>query len=184
MGRKKNEMLMCKSDFVKQIGRLRAVYRNDWFFQDPETTMQEWYAELGDVSPNQLADAVTYWIRNNKNEPVPSDLIAIIEMSGVDKYGKIGDPTKWPLWIVVDNGNGRIIDRCFAPEIIDMDHMAKWFRQHGTDLFGTTLKQSSYDAVYVREEYEQPPKQLPEGFSSWKEWAIDRMRRIGHGTIN
>lgn len=178
MGRRRKDELMPKAEFVKQMNRLRSVYRNEWFFQDPEATMEEWYMQLGDCSERQLREAVTYWISNNKNEPLPSDLIAIIEMSGVDKEGRIGDPLKWPLWVVVDNGSGRIIDRCFAPEIVDMNHMANWFKRHGTSMFGTTLMQSSYEAVYTRGEFDRPPRQLPEGFSSWKEWAMAQVKGI------
>lgn len=175
----KTKTLIPMADFTRVVNRLRGVYQNDWFFADPEATIKEWHMALGEFSVKQLNQAVDYWIRYNKKEPLPSDLIAIIEMSGVDAKGRLSDPLKWPLWVLIDNSTGRVIDECFAPEIKGLNEMFNWFKKRHETLFGTTIRASTYEEVYEENIYNKHPMVLPEGFSSWRDWAISSERQRG-----
>ena len=173
MATKKDKMLMRKEAFLTAMNRLKSVYRNEWFLQD-EDAMDEWYRELGEASPKLLNDAISYWISNNRNEPLPSDILAAMSMFGSDETGN-GNPLNWPLWVLIEP-NGKIVDQCFAPEIVGYDEMCSWFRRNHNEMFGRKVIQSSYEDVFKKRIFEKKPPMLPEGCSSWKEWCIKKVR--------
>ena len=175
MATKKDKMLMRKEAFLAAMNRLKAVYRNEWFLRD-EDSLNEWYQELGEASPKLLNDAISYWISNNRNEPLPSDIIAALSMFGSDENSN-GNPLNWPLWVLLDN-SGKIIDQCFAPEIVGYNEMWNWFKKNHNDMFGRKVVQSSYEEVFHKRVFDHRPPMLPEGYSSWKEWCVNRLRGV------
>lgn len=177
MPKNKGGVLMKQSAFQYAMSRLKSIYDSDWFLPDKEA-VKEWYMVLGYLSPKQLNEAISYWIANNKNAPVPADLIAYVELIGGEEGG--GNPFDDPLWILFDTATGRIVDEVFTPPGRSTQQMFDWFQRNKNNMFGKKIILSSYDEVYVQKVYQpKRPPVLPEGYESWRQWAVDPKRLRG-----
>lgn len=178
MKKKNPEKYITTEELKAALGRLQGVYQNEWFLKD-ENSFREWARQLGEYTNRQVNMAISYWIQNNRNAPLPSDLIAAIEMSGTTEGHQ--NPFEWPIWLLQDTSNGRIMDSCFAPPIMTEREIFDWFKRNRNNMFSAKIVQTTYEDFLAGKHDWPAPQKVPDGYETWYDWCKAKIKEASKG---